>query len=93
MVCMLHLVILSFLFYISNFFVSNLNWFGFLFLFFFSVKSRKNNLPYDGIHTSAAHASLLYDVTDTDCWAQNGSAHSRVFMTLKHRFLPNRTKN
>ena len=81
---------------------------GFLFLFFFEfeflrvkqyffifflVKSRKRKLPYDGIHTSAAHASLLYDVTDTDCWAQNGSAHSRVFMTLTHRILLNKTKN
>ena len=28
---------------------------------------------------SATHAGLVHDVIDTRCWAQNGSAHGRVF--------------
>ena len=26
----------------------------------------------------ATHSCLVYDVTDTDCWAQNGGTHRRV---------------
>ena len=26
-----------------------------------------------------AHAGFVYDVTDTDCWVQNGSTHGRAF--------------
>ena len=35
----------------------------------------------------ATHAGLVYDVTDTDCWAQNGSTRGCVFATFKRRFL------
>ena len=37
--------------------------------------------------------AFVHDVTDTDCWAQNGSTHGRVFTTLKRRFLTNRRRN
>ena len=33
----------------------------------------------------AIHASFVYDVTDTDCWAQNGSSHGRVIATFERR--------
>ena len=33
----------------------------------------------DVVDTFTTHASLVYDVTDTDCRAQNGSTHGRVF--------------
>ena len=39
-------------------------------------------------HTFAAHSDLVYDVTDTDLMAQNGSTHRRIL-----RFLTNRTRN
>ena len=37
----------------------------------------------------------MYDVidSDTDCWAQNGGTHGRVFATFKRRFLTNRTRD
>ena len=34
------------------------------------------------IHQYAAHAGLVNDVTDTDCWAQNGPAHMVEFLLL-----------
>ena len=42
--------------------------------------------------TFATHASLSYDVTDTDSWAQNGDVHSRVFATLKRRYFAKRMR-
>ena len=35
---------------------------------------------------NARHAGLAYGVTDTDCWAQNGSAHGRFVAILQRRF-------
>ena len=40
-------------------------------------------LARDAFDTYATHAGLGYDVTETDCRAQNGSTHGRVFATLK----------
>ena len=38
------------------------------------MKSGKR-LSRDVFDTFATHASLVYDVIDTDSWAQNGSIH------------------
>ena len=37
--------------------------------------------------TFVTHAGPVCDVTDTDCWAQNGSTHGRVFMSFKRQFF------
>ena len=47
------------------------------------MKSRKR-VTCDLFHMTATHASLVYDITDTDCWAQKGSTHGHVFKTFKH---------
>ena len=39
------------------------------------------------------HSGLVHGVTDTDSWSQNSSTHSRIFATIKRRFLTDRTKN
>ena len=39
--------------------------------------------------TLAAHATLVYSVTDTDSWSPNGVTRGHVFMTFKHQFLTN----
>ena len=36
-------------------------------------KKNRNRLARDALDTFATHAGCVYDVTDTDCWAQNGS--------------------
>ena len=36
---------------------------------------------------AATPAGLAHDVTDTECWAQNGSTHSRVSMNFKCLFI------
>ena len=43
--------------------------------------------PFD---TFATHSDLVHDVTDMDCWEQNGSTHGRVFATFKRQFLSNK---
>ena len=35
------------------------------------------------IYTTATHASLLHDITDTDCQIKNGSPHNNVFRAFK----------
>ena len=45
-------------------------------------KSRKM-LARDVMDFLPVTADLVYDVTDTDCWAQYGSIHGRVFGTVK----------
>ena len=45
------------------------------------VRSKKR-LAYDAADTFAPHAGPAYDVTDTDCWTQNGNSLSCVSMTL-----------
>ena len=39
------------------------------------TKSRKR-LAYVAFGTFATHSCSVYDITDTDCWAQNGSVQS-----------------
>ena len=57
------------------------------------TKSRKR-LARDVFDTFTTHAGLVHDVTNTDCRAQNGSTHGRVFATfIQRRFLTNRTRN
>ena len=34
-------------------------------------------------NTFATHSGFVHDVTDTDCWAQNGSTHGHVSATFK----------
>ena len=41
------------------------------------MKSRKK-WACDVFATVASHVNLVHDVTDTDCWAQNGSTHGGV---------------
>ena len=43
--------------------------------------------------TIAQHVSLVYDISNTDCWAQNGCTLGCVFMTLKGLFLRNRMRS
>lgn len=50
-------------------------------------------LARDGFHIFAMHAGLVYDIPDTDCWAQNGSAHAHVLATFKLPFVRNRTRH
>ena len=57
----------------------------------FQMKSRKG-LVRDVFDTFATRSGLVYDVTDTDCWTQNGSTHDRVAATAKRRFLTNRIR-
>ena len=56
------------------------------------TKKRKN-LSHDVFDTLATHAGSVHDVKDTDCWAQNGSAHGRVFANFERRLLKNKTIN
>ena len=37
------------------------------------------------LHTSVI--SLVYNVTDTNCWAHNGCTHCGVFRTFKHKIF------
>ena len=40
------------------------------------------------------YRDFVHDVTDTDCWAQNGNVHGHIFTTFKKcQFLANRTRN
>ena len=39
------------------------------------------------IKNIAQHASLVYGINNTDCWAQNGCTLSCVFMPLKGLFF------
>ena len=53
------------------------------------MKSRKR-LARDVFDTFASYAGLVYDVTDTDCCAQNNSTHGHLFSTFKRRFFKKR---
>ena len=53
----------------------------------------QKRLARDVFDTFATHFGLVYDVTDTHCWAQNGSSHGQVFETFKRRSLANRPIN
>ena len=41
---------------------------------------------YVVMNTSAAHAGLVHDATDTDCQTPNGSNHNLVFVTFNRPF-------
>ena len=56
------------------------------------AKSRKG-LARDVFVAFATHAGYVYDVTNRDYWAQNGSIHGRGFATFKRQFLTNRKRN
>ena len=43
--------------------------------------------------TFAKQDRLVYEVTDTDRWAQNGSTHGCVLVAFKHGVLTNKTKH
>lgn len=47
------------------------------------LKSRKRFTP-DAFHTFALYFGLD-DLTDTDCWAQDGSTCGHVFVTVSHQ--------
>ena len=57
-----------------------------------SVKSSRNRLASDVFNTFVAQTSLIYDVTDTGCSAQNGGNHGLIFGTLKRRILTDRVR-
>ena len=59
---------------------------------FLSLKGRKR-LAHGVSDTSATHAGLVHEVTDTHCWAQNGSTHGHVFIIFRRRLLINRMRN
>ena len=42
------------------------------------MKNQQTSTP-EVLHTFATHSSLVHDVTDTDCCAQDGSVHSHDF--------------
>lgn len=44
-------------------------------------------------NTFATRASLVHDITDADCWVENGSADGHVFTTSKYWFFTNKTRN
>ena len=52
------------------------------------MESRKG-LPRDVFNTFETDAGPVYDVTATDCWAQNGSPYGRAFATFKRRRFTN----
>ena len=42
-------------------------------------------LTSDVLDTFAKYSCRVHDLTDADCWAQNGSTRSSVFATSKHQ--------
>ena len=83
-ICILHFLVLSIFILKKHIFALNLSssrhkhcWFTPL-----TNESKKSWVP-EVIDTFAIQSSLAYDVTDTDCWAQNGSTHGRHFKTFK----------
>ena len=44
----------------------------------------KKRLARDVVNTFATHASFDYDITNTVCWAQNGSIHGHIFLQLSN---------
>ena len=56
-------------------------------------KESRNRLARDVFDTFTTHAGHVYDVTDTDCWGQNGLTQCRAFTTFKRRLLTNGTRS
>ena len=46
------------------------------------VKKRKR-LAYDAFYTLVTHSGLVYDISDTDFLAQNGSTEGHLLVTFK----------
>ena len=57
-----------------------------------SLFTHRKRMAHGVFDTFASHASLVRDVTEPDCWAQNGSTHDCVFVTPKHVSLTNKTR-
>ena len=55
------------------------------------MKSRKK-LACDVINTVDTHAGLIYDVTSTGCWVQDGSTHGQIGTTFKRQFVKTKTR-
>ena len=43
--------------------------------------------------TLAIHSKLVYDVTDVDRWAQNGSTHNHIFLDFQMSTNNNKKQN
>ena len=54
---------------------------------------KRKRLIRDVFYTFATPAGPLCDVTDTDCWAQNGSTHGSILPTFRRGFLSNWTND
>ena len=50
------------------------------------MKNRKRSV-HDVLDSSASHADLVHNVTDTDCQTQYDSAHGHVFGTFKRIYI------
>ena len=59
----------------------------------FTLYQRRPETIGSEFDTFAPYSGLVHDVTDTDCWAQNGSTHKHIFATFKCRVLTNRARN
>ena len=46
-------------------------------------KKEMKKLDCDIFDTFATHSGLVHDITDPDCWEQNGSTHGCVFAAFK----------
>lgn len=51
---------------------------------------RTKRLACEAANTIPIHSDRFHDVTDTNCWAQNGSAHGCVFAIFKRWFSAGR---
>ena len=60
--------------------------------FVFTNKEQKR-LAHDVLDYFATSFSLVYGITDTDCWARNSSTHDRNSLPFKRRSLTKGTRN
>ena len=58
-----------------------------------TIKQNEKRLVCDVFDAFATRSGLVYDSTDTDCWAQSGSTHSCVFTTFNFFLGTNWTRN
>ena len=57
-----------------------------------SEVEKKRRLACDKFDIFVAHTGLVYDATDTNCQARNGSTHSCGFATFKTLFFNTQEK-
>ena len=57
------------------------------------LKGSRDRLAGDTVTTVVEHAVFIRDITNTNSWALKGSTHGRVFMTVKHQFSSDWTRN